>query len=206
MSGHVWVMFRTEPQRELSSARQLLRRGIYACVPRQMGTSRAGIGGRRGPKVRHKTIAAHGYVFVARNVAKPDLHELAFCRAIKSPVTFDGIPVQIKNHEMRKWSVQLSRKPEAAPKKAFSKGAEIVVKEGVFASFPGVVNWCSEGLVNVDVMIFGRATPITIGVEDVETPYERSTRMGAASRRQLTNQIKVRTTNKSGDRVHSSSP
>lgn len=183
MVGHVWFMCRVEPQRELSSARQLLRRGIYACVPRQIGTARAGIGGRRGPKVRFKTIAAHGYVFVARDAAKPDLHELAFCRAIKAPVMFAGIPVQIKNHEMRQWSVQLSREPEKAPTKTYEKGTEIIVKAGVFAAHHGIVDWAKDGLVKVEVMIFGRSTPITIGIEDVETPREREQRMGQAKRR-----------------------
>lgn len=182
MAGHVWFMCRTEPQRELSSARQLLRRGIYACVPRQIVKTRSGKGGRIGATVRHKVIAANGYVFVARNQEKPDLHELAFCRAIKAPVTFDGIPVQIKNHEMRQWSVQLSREPEKAPSKTYEKGTEIIVKAGVFAAHSGIVDWAKDGLVKVEVMIFGRATPITIGIEDVETPQERSSRMGARAR------------------------
>lgn len=185
MAGHVWVMMRVEPQRELSSARQLLRRGIYACVPRQIVTARAGIGGRRGPKVRHKTIAAHGYVFVARNVERPDLHELAFCRAIKSPVTFDGVPVRISNGEMRKWAVQLSRKPETAPVTRLKKGDHVVIKDGAFAGHPGIVDWVRDGLVQVLVMIFGRATPVTIGVEAVETPKKRTERMRNGVRRVL---------------------
>jgi len=186
----VWYMFRCEPRHELSVGRQLMRGGIYVFVPRRIERVRSGVGGRRGPKVTHKPIAAHGYVFVARDRETPNLHDLAPFRALKSPVGFGGIPVRISNATMRNWSVQLTREESAAPDHGLKKGDAVIIKEGPFATFPGVVDESAGALVKVLVDIFGRSTPVWIGAEDVETPEQRSTRMGAAARRLLTNQSK----------------
>lgn len=76
-----------------------------------------------------------------------------------------GRPVPMQHHEIEKMLLD-SRKPEELPvvKMAWTKGDNVVIKEGPFENYEGTVDevFPEKGAVRVLVTIFGRQAPIDL--------------------------------------------
>ena len=76
-----------------------------------------------------------------------------------------GRPVPMQHHEIEKM-LHDSRKPEELPvvKMAWTKGDNVVIKEGPFENYEGTVDetFPDKGMVRVLVTIFGRQAPIDL--------------------------------------------
>lgn len=80
-------------------------------------------------------------------------------------------PLPITNAEADRILMRLKRSEEAPVfKSEFAKGQEIRITEGPFNDFHGVIEEVdtNKGTLRVSVLIFGRATPVDIGVNQVE--------------------------------------
>lgn len=80
-------------------------------------------------------------------------------------------PLPISDAEADRILMRLKRSEEAPVfKSAFEKGQEIRITEGPFNDFHGVIEEVDthKGTLRVSVLIFGRATPVDIGVNQVE--------------------------------------
>lgn len=81
-------------------------------------------------------------------------------------------PLPITEAEANQLLARLKHSEEAPVfKSEFSKGQEIRVTEGPFKDFHGVIEEVDthKGTVRVAVLVFGRATPVDIAVNQVET-------------------------------------
>lgn len=76
-----------------------------------------------------------------------------------------GRPVPMQHHEIEKMLLD-SRKPDELPvvKMAWTKGDNVIIKEGPFENYEGTVDevFPEKGMVRVLVTIFGRQAPIDL--------------------------------------------
>jgi transcriptional antiterminator NusG len=87
-----------------------------------------------------------------------------------------GRPTPMKDHEVEKLHKD-SRKPEDEPsvKLVFTKGENVIIKEGPFQNYEGTVDEVvpEKGLVRVLVTIFGRQAPVELEEWQIGKPTDQ---------------------------------
>ncbi len=106
-----------------------------------------------------------GYILVNMELDNETWHLVHNTPRVTGFVGGKNTPVPLSDAEADKIIKQmeeLSQKP--VPKYKFEKGDEVVVTEGPFANFHGVIDEVrpEKGKVRVMVSIFGRATPVEL--------------------------------------------
>lgn len=182
MSEYLFYMFRVESQKERAVCRILRGRGYHAIVPMTMRSRRANGsgGGKREPTY---SVAAPGYVFVARDRHQPDLHELFRFRAVRSVVGFSGEPAGIEADVMDAWCGHLLEASKPKPVPGLKSGDKVHLTRGVFDGFPAVVQSVRGGVASVIVQLFGQPTEAKIALEHIVLPG--SSKKMAASRNKV---------------------
>ncbi|WP_198151033.1 transcription termination/antitermination protein NusG [Hyphomicrobium sulfonivorans] len=182
MSEHLFYMFRVESQKERAVSRILRSRGYHAIVPMRTTKRRAKSSGS-GKRQPAYAVAAPGYVFVARDRHKPDLHEMFRFRAIRSVVGFCGQPAGIEASIMGDWCAHLG-KPEKPDDERFKPGDQVQLTRGVFDGFPAVIESIRGGVASVIVQLFGRPTEAKVAIEHIVLPGS-STKISAGRNKVL---------------------
>ena len=132
---------------------------------------------RRGKKVTVDRKVFPGYV-LAKLVLTDDVYHLVKnTPKVTGFLGQQGKPQPISESEASRilnTKVEEAASPTAKPKLKvnFEIGDQVKVLDGPFASFNGMVEELDfdHGRVKVSVSIFGRATPVELGFEQVEKP------------------------------------
>lgn len=132
---------------------------------------------RQGKKITQNRKFYPGYLFVC-----VDLHDengnmredvWHFVKDTYGIINFLGgdNPVPLSDDEIQDIKRQLEKSEDVAkPKIEFSIGEIIIIKEGAFESFEGTVTEidAERGKLQVEVVIFGRSTPVEVEYDQVE--------------------------------------
>ncbi len=132
---------------------------------------------RRGRKKTTNRKLYPGYILVRMKLyddeGNIDNQVWYFIRGIQSIIGFVGgeRPVSVAEHEMSQ--IMAQGKPEEQPSKPriqFEVGESVIIKEGAFANFEGVVEQLDpdRGKLRLSVSIFGRSTPVEVEYWQVE--------------------------------------
>ncbi|TIX54833.1 MAG: hypothetical protein E5V25_29650 [Mesorhizobium sp.] len=116
-------------------------------------------------------LAWPGYLFV-RVVPKPEAWAgLRMVKGIVGVLGADEKPFPVKHEKVLQLKVFLEGNVIAIGEiaKGLKVGEMVRVNQGPFASFPGTVSeLCDDGRARVEVMIFGRAVPVTLGLDQID--------------------------------------
>ena len=79
-------------------------------------------------------------------------------------------PTPLSDKDIKQILEKVNNRGEAKPKISFEEGETLRIKEGSFANFNGIVESfdMSSGLLKLNVLIFGRNTPVEISYTQVE--------------------------------------
>jgi len=132
---------------------------------------------RRGKKVTSDRKYFPGYVLAKLEMTDDVYHLVKNTPKVTGFLGSQGKPQPISETEANRilnTKVDEAASPTAKPKLKvnFDIGDQVKVLDGPFASFNGMVEELDfdHGKVKVSVSIFGRATPVELGFEQVEKP------------------------------------
>ncbi|PZM07596.1 transcription termination/antitermination protein NusG [Rhizobium tubonense] len=174
-----WYVIRTHVQSEYKARNNLEAAGFETYLP----TMRVEIKNRRNHTYRqHERILMARYIFVG---ATMEIQQARRCEGVETILGNDG-PIAIEADvvetiflseidmqfdETR--AARVHRKEEAKTRKAttalsFPKGLQILINDGVFMGFSGLVDHVTtQGNVEALVEIFGRMTPVSLQPEQL---------------------------------------
>jgi len=126
---------------------------------------------RRGRKVDTERKFFPGYVLAKMELTDEAYHLIKNTPKVTGFLGTDKKPMPISDAEADRILHQVQEgidRPK--PSVSFEVGEQVRVSDGPFASFNGTVEEVDEGRsrVKVAVSIFGRATPVELGFEEVE--------------------------------------
>ena len=126
---------------------------------------------KNGTKVEKVKNYFPGYLFIKMELDNDLLYLIRNVPRVAGFVGMNGNPTPITEAEIQK-IINRTKEASANPRSAikFEIGDQVRVLEGTFASFSGTLEEIDEEKrrVKVAVMIFGRATPVTLELEQIE--------------------------------------
>ncbi len=132
---------------------------------------------RRGRKKTTTRKLYPGYILVQMTLYdennRIDNQVWYFIRGIQSIIGFVGgeRPVPVAEHEMSRIMAQSKpEEQESKPKIQYDVGETVVIKDGAFENFEGVIESVDpdRGKLRLSVSIFGRSTPVEVEYWQVE--------------------------------------
>jgi len=126
---------------------------------------------RRGKRVQRKKKYFPGYVLIKSEMDNDLYHMIKNIKKVTGFLGSKGIPVPVSDKEIEKILGQI-KDGVAQPKSAidYSVGEKVLVIDGPFASFNGLIEDVDEEKLRlkVSVLIFGRPTPVDLEYNQVE--------------------------------------
>lgn len=106
-----------------------------------------------------------GYILVRMELNDQSMHLVQDTPKVSGFVGGHNKPVPLPEHEAEKIIRQMQERTETPiPKYSYQKGENVIVTEGPFANFNGVIDEVKpeKGKIRVMVSIFGRSTPVEL--------------------------------------------
>lgn len=123
----------------------------------------------KNKKILRDKVIYNGYVyFESKNKLNED--ELKDFSNIPHVISMFGnkIPLLMNRNDVKKiLKDDLLNQHNETKKIMFSVGETIIIKEGAFSSFEGTISGINNDKVDVDVMIFGRKTPVALSIGQI---------------------------------------
>lgn len=171
-SAKHWYVLRVELHSELAVDKLLQDANVEHWLPFMKVEKRRRGGRKKARREAVSMLAWPGYMFVR---VVPEAEAWAGLRTLKGIVGVLGAdekPFPVKHDKVLQLKVFLEGNVIAMGEIAslLKLGQMVKVNAGPFASHNGtVVEWDEDaGTVGVDVMIFGRAVPITLGLDQID--------------------------------------
>jgi transcriptional antiterminator NusG len=165
-----WYCLTVRPRGEFAVEKDLDAAGVIACVPRRMGEEKVHRG-RKLPAPVLPVIA--GYLLVRCVPSAAAFTGLRSIDRVTGIVGRGEVPYRLPEKKIQHF-ISMAKAGEydhRDVKVTYLPGENVVVTDGPFASFPGVVVAIDEGAgrsrINVEVNIFGRPTPVELDVAQV---------------------------------------
>jgi transcriptional antiterminator NusG len=114
-------------------------------------------------EIQEKSLYA-GYVFIKANLDINIQHKIQNISKVSGFVGEKGMPARLSENDIKNIVNKVENKAAPRYKTDFTKGEEILIKEGSFENFKGIVqNFDPKtGIINVTVNILGRETPVEL--------------------------------------------
>jgi len=125
---------------------------------------------KKGEKVIKEKSVYSGYIFIKAELTK-ELQNLITSTPKISNFVNDGIaPVPLSKVDIENILKRAENRGEARPRFDYIEGEEVLILDGPFANFKGVVVQydLDSGVLKLEVSIFGRKTPVEMNFEHVE--------------------------------------
>lgn len=170
-----WYVVRTQGNREKSVAEKIKKEGETGDLVGKIGQVLVPLEKSvflKNKKVEKETIMFPGYIFMETN----SLGELKyFLKGVKGATGFlaerNGDIQSLTEAEVNK---MIGKQTESMNKKIdniFTKGEEVKINEGAFASFTGTIEKIEDQKVTLAVSIFGRKTPVTLEMHQIDKKH-----------------------------------
>jgi len=145
--------------------------GLNDCVKEIYIPSEKVVELKKGVKVDKVRNYFPGYILINMVISKELLYIIRRIPRVGDFVGMNGQPTPISDTEVQKiiqYTAESSINPRSITK--FEVGIPVRVTDGPFASFSGQIEEVEEDKqrLKVSVVIFGRATPVTLGYNQVE--------------------------------------
>ena len=111
-----------------------------------------------------------GYIFIKAKLTKEVISLIQSLPKVSCIITNAGEPTQLTETDLKNIQNKIANKAPAIPKYNFEVGDEVLILEGSFANFKGIVDEydLKSGILKLSVFIFGRNTPVEIHFSNVE--------------------------------------
>lgn len=166
-----WYVIRTDAHAEMAVDNLLTSANVEHWLPFMKVSDRRRGGRKRACREPLEVLAWPGYMFV-RVVPSPEAWAgLRTVKGILGVLGADEKPFPVKHEKVLQLKVFLEGNVIAIGEiaKGLKVGELVRVNQGPFASFPGTVSeLCDDGRARVEVMIFGRAVPVTLGLDQID--------------------------------------
>ena len=134
---------------------------------------------RQGKRITTTRKFFPGYILVRMDLYDPETQKLDdkawyFVRHVQGVIGFIGgneVPVPLSEKEVEEMMIQVATDEEKAkPKINFEISDNVIIKDGAFANFEGVIQEidAERGKLKLMVSIFGRSTPVELEFWQVE--------------------------------------
>lgn len=121
-------------------------------------------GGMKGTRQVQERLAMPGYVFAKVAATHDSWAGLQLVKGVAGILGSGGRPKPVADDQVGLLKAYLTGDPSAVKivTNAVEQGDRVVVRDGPFVSFPGVVDRLDEDTARavVDILIFGRVTPV----------------------------------------------
>jgi transcriptional antiterminator NusG len=122
-----------------------------------------------GKKVVFSKMYFPGYLFIEMELTDYSWHVVRNTPGISGFISSLSKPVPLSQEEVKRILAQAKEK-KRKPKVALEVGDNVKVIRGPFIGFSGIIDEINEEKAKLKILvtIFGRSTPVEIGVDDVE--------------------------------------
>jgi len=171
-----WYVVRTQGNREKSVAEKITKEGergdLIGKIGQVLVPLEKSVFLKNNKKVEKETIMFPGYIFMETN----SLGELKyFLKGLKGASGFltarNGEVEQLTEAEVNK---MIGKQTESMNKKienVFVIGEEVTINEGPFASMKATIDKIEDQKVILAVSIFGRKTPLTLEMHQIDKKH-----------------------------------
>jgi transcriptional antiterminator NusG len=124
----------------------------------------------KNKKVLKEKVLYSGYLYLESNgvLNEDDLKNIAMIPNVMGMMG-NRRPILMKENDVRRILKDETLENHIETRKLkFAVGEVIVVCEGAFSSFEGIVSQVHGEKVDVDILIFGRRTPVTLSIEQIK--------------------------------------
>jgi transcriptional antiterminator NusG len=171
-----WYVVRTQGNREKSVAEKITKEGqtgdLIGKIGQVLVPLEKSVYLKNNKKVEKETIMFPGYIFMETN----SLGELKyFLKGVKGATGFlaerNGDIQSLTEAEVNK---MIGKQTESMNKKIdniFTVGEEVTINEGPFATMKATIDKIEDQKVILAVSIFGRKTPLTLEMHQIDKKY-----------------------------------
>jgi transcriptional antiterminator NusG len=124
----------------------------------------------KNKKVLREKVLYSGYIYfeATKNLEEDQLKEISLIPNIMGMMG-DRMPVKLRESDIRRILKDDSLEQHIDSKKMkFISGETVKVIEGPFTSFEGIIKELKGDKIDVEIKIFGRNTPVTLTLEQIE--------------------------------------
>ena len=124
----------------------------------------------KNKKVLREKVLYSGYLYfeAVKNLEEDQLKEISLIPNIMGMMG-DRMPVKLRESDIRRIiKDELLEQHIDSKKVKFMSGETVKVIEGPFASFEGTIKELKGEKIDVEIKIFGRNTPVTLTLEQIE--------------------------------------
>ena len=124
----------------------------------------------KNKKVLREKVLYSGYLYFEsnKNLEEDQLKEISLIPNIMGMMG-DRMPVKLRESDIRRILKDDSLEQHIDSKKVkFMSGETVKVIEGPFTSFEGVIKELKGDKIDIEIKIFGRNTPVTLTLEQIE--------------------------------------
>jgi len=169
-----WYVVRAQSNREKSVSERLIKEAekgdLFGKVGQVIVPIEKSFLLKNGKKVMREKIIFPGYIFIETNA----VGELKyFLKAVNGAQGFltnrTGGVQSLTQYEVNSMlGKHEESKKELPPEETFVVGEEVKILDGPFSSFVGTIQEIKDQKVKVSVLIFGRITPVELGILQID--------------------------------------
>jgi transcriptional antiterminator NusG len=168
-----WYIVRTQSNRERSVSEKLIKESsedgmLFGKIGKVVVPVERKVSARNGKKIFREKVMYPGYVFVEVSVIGELTNYLKNCDGASCLLSSKGGELQsISDSEVERMIGIIQNIDETA-ELSFVVGQEIVITDGPFSSFNGIIEYINDQRVKISVMIFGRKTPLELSINQID--------------------------------------
>lgn len=125
---------------------------------------------QRNKKILREKVIYRGYLYFesGKRLNEDELKEISTRQNVMGMMG-DRVPVLMTNNDVERIiKDDLLTEHIESKKLRFEKGDNVVIVEGPFASFEGIISSVNDQKVEIDVLIFGRSTSVLLTIDQIE--------------------------------------
>lgn len=168
-----WYIVRTQSNRERVVSEKLIKESsengqLVGKIGKVIVPVERKVSARNGKKIFREKVMYPGYVFVEVASVGDLTNYLKNCAGASGLLANKGGDLQsISDAEVERM-IGITQNIDENAELSFVVGQEIVITDGPFSSFNGVIEFINDQRVKVSVMIFGRKTPLELSINQID--------------------------------------
>jgi len=172
-----WYIVRTQSNREKTVSEKLIKESsenglLHNMIGKVVVPIEKRVSVKNGKKIFREKVMYPGYVFVEVASIGELNNFLKNCEGASGLLTDKGGNIQsISSSEIERM-IGISKKMDENAEFNFVVGQEVIITDGPFSSFNGVVEYINDQRVKVSVMIFGRKTPLELNINQIDKIHD----------------------------------
>lgn len=168
-----WYIVRTQSNRERFVSEKLIKESsengqLFGKIGKVIVPVERKVSARNGKKIFREKVMYPGYVFVEVLAIGELTNYLKNCDGASGLLSNKGGELQLISDSEVERIIGITQTIDENAELSFAVGQEIVITDGPFSSFNGVIELINDQRVKVSVMIFGRKTPLELSINQID--------------------------------------